>query len=298
MDLNRANLFVRVVEKGSFTRAAAALGLPKSSVSRGVARLEEDLGVTLLRRTTRSLTLTEAGATYFERARDALHALAEAEQAATEAGDEPRGTVRLTAADLAGVMLAEPLARFARQHPKVRVELILTGRAVDLVGEGVDLAIRGAGRLADSSLIARRVAATPLALYAAPSYLAAAGRPRRVADLARHDCVLYHATGGRARWTLHGRRRAETVEVQGRFTVDEILFAVRLAEEGAGVVLAPLAIVERVARPGRLARVLPDHGVPGGSVYVVHPAMTHLPRRVQLLRDFLIAELQAPTGRG
>ena len=293
MDLNRVHAFVQVVEKGSFTAAAQSLGLPKSSVSRSVSRLEQDLGVTLLRRTTRTSTLTDAGAAYYERARAAVQQLVEAADAASEAVDEPRGVVRLTApVDVGGRMLTEPLVRFVRENPRIQLDLILTGRQVDLVAESVDLAVR-AGRLADSSLIARRIGAVPLGLFASPDYLARAGKPKRLADLARHACVLFRASAMHTRWTLEGPRGEEAVEVAGPINCDEMSFAVHAAQLGVGVAILPIALAQPGVDEERLVRVLPELGVRGGAIYLVHPAMKHLPRRVQLLRDFLMTELKA-----
>jgi len=293
MDLNRVHAFVQVVEKGSFTAAAQSLGLPKSSVSRSVSRLEQDLGVTLLRRTTRTSTLTDAGVAYYERARAAVQQLVEAADAASDAGDEPRGVVRLTAPiDVSGRMLTEPLVRFVREHPRIHLDLVLTARQVDLVAEGIDLAVR-AGRLADSTLIARRIGATPVALFASPEYLARRGRPKKLADLARHDCVLFRGNGMRSRWTLDGPRGEESVEVQGPISADEMQFVVNATDLGAGVAMLPVGLAQASLDAGRIVRVLPELSQRGGSIYVVHPSMKHLPRRVALLRDFLLAELKA-----
>jgi DNA-binding transcriptional LysR family regulator len=178
MDLNHVAVFAEVVRAGSFTAAAASLGLPKSSVSRTVARLEDDLGVRLLHRTTRALGLTDAGRVYYERVQRALGALSEA--ASDAAGDtlEPRGLVRMTAPpDMGAMELVGMLARFRSDHPEITVEVALSGRFVDLVEEGFDLAIRG-GRLDDSTLVARKIGTTDFALYAAPGYLARRGAPQ------------------------------------------------------------------------------------------------------------------------
>jgi DNA-binding transcriptional LysR family regulator len=289
MDLNHVSLFVHVVEKGGFTAAADAVGLPKSSVSRSVARLEQDLGVTLLRRTTRSVTLTDAGKVYYERARVAVQQLAEAGDVVSDAGEEPRGLIRVTAPiDVTGGLLAEPLARFLATYPKIELDLVLTGRTVDLVAEGIDLAVR-AGRLADSSLIAKKVVNSSLGLFAAPSYLARRGTPRRLADLERHDCIVYR---GETRWTLEGPRGVESVDVRPRLRCDELSFIVHAASQGVGIALLPRVGPPRSLDP-RLVPVLPDLAMQGGALYLVHPAMRHLPRRVQLLRDFLFDELRA-----
>ncbi|MCA9673922.1 MAG: LysR family transcriptional regulator [Kofleriaceae bacterium] len=294
MDLNRVRLFVEVVDRGSFTAAAAALGLPKSSVSRGVAALEEDLGVTLLRRTTRQLTLTDSGKAYVERARLALQELLEAGDAASDAGDEPRGLVRLTApVDLSGG-LAEVIAGFLGEHPQIRIDLILTARTVDLVAEGVDLALR-AGRLQDSTLIARRIADGALGLFASPAYLSRRGHPRKVDDLRRHACIVYR---GGARWSLQGPRGATaSVDVAGPLSCDELSFVVYGAEQALGIGLLPYSAVAAAVHAGRLVAVLPGWTTSGGGLWLVHPPMRHLPRRVALLRDALIAGMKSRIER-
>ncbi|ABC81984.1 LysR family transcriptional regulator [Anaeromyxobacter dehalogenans] len=293
MDLNRIAVFAQVVEAGSFTAAAASLGLRKSSVSRAVAALEGELGIRLLQRTTRRLSLTDAGRAYYERTRDALAGLREASEEAAALGAEPRGTVRVTAP----VDLAPDLARltdaFLRAHPQVRVEVSLTARYVDLVKEGFDLAIR-AGVLADSSLLARKLSDSALALFAAPSYLEARGRPRRLADLARHDCLLYRAGGETAVWRLTGRRGEEQVTVRGRAAADEFAFVRGMLLAGAGIALVPTGMVAAHLRTGALERVLPQYVRRGGPVSVVWPSRRYEPVAVARFRDAIVAALGEP----
>ncbi|ACG72889.1 transcriptional regulator, LysR family [Anaeromyxobacter sp. K] len=293
MDLNRIAVFAQVVEAGSFTAAAASLGLRKSSVSRAVAALEADLGIRLLQRTTRRLSLTDAGRAYYERTRDALAGLREASEEAAALGAEPRGTVRVTAP----VDLAPDLARltdaFLRAHPQVRVEVSLTARYVDLVKEGFDLAIR-AGVLADSSLLARKLSDSALALFAAPSYLDARGRPRRLADLARHDCLLYRAGAETAVWRLTGRRGEEQVTVHGRAAADEFAFVRGMLLAGAGIALVPTGMVAAPLREGAIERVLPQYVRRGGPVSVVWPSRRYEPVAVARFRDAIVAALGEP----
>src|SRR5260221_9107747 len=215
MDLNLVTAFVRVVEQQSFTSAAKALGLPKSSVSRRVTELEEQLGVQLLHRTTRKLALTEAGRSYFEQAERALTELQAAAESASGMDTEARGIVRVTAPIDIGVMgLADVVSEFVREYPEIHVELSLSSKMVDLVEEGFDIGIR-AGKSHDASLVARRLGTAALGLYASPDYPKQHGRPRTVEDLARHDCVLFRGKHGKALWRLDGPR-GEVSTVQGR----------------------------------------------------------------------------------
>lgn len=293
MDLNRLALFVRVVDTGSFTAAAAALGLRKSSVSRGVARLEEELGVRLLHRTTRKLTLTDAGRAYVDRIRKSIEGVDEATAAVRELGHEPQGLVRVTAVPEFGQRgLADLVVRFLRRHPKISIELVLTSRSVDLVEEKIDIALRG-GVLRDSSLVARKILATDLHLFAAPSYLASRGAPKKIGDLADHDFVLYRPQAGKNVLRLTGPKGDETIEVTGPVGADDMLFNRNAVAAGAGIGLLPaMSATKQVAR-GEMVRVLPAYYLHGGALYVVSPASRHQLTRVKLLRDFFIAHLES-----
>jgi DNA-binding transcriptional LysR family regulator len=292
MDLNRVAIFVRVVDERGFTAAAHALRLPKSSVSRAVSLLEQELGVRLLQRSTRTVTLTEAGAAFYERASRGVAAVQEAGEAVAEMEAALRGTIRITAPVDAGVwMLAPVVARFVRKHPAVHVDVVLTGRVVDLVDEGFDLALR-AGALRDVSLIARRIGQMELALYASPRYLARHGLPSQVGELAVHRCVLFRATRGRATWTLTGPAGEERVEVSGVVNVDDFVFVRRAMLAGVGIGLLPEFLCGREVERGRLVRVLPAHVVPGAPLHLVYPSARHVPRRVAVFRDYVLDALQ------
>lgn len=289
--LGKVAAFVSVVESGSFTAAAEELGLPKSSVSRGVTRLEEELGVRLLQRTTRRLHLTDAGTAFYHKARGALAALEEAAHAAADLGHEPRGTVRLTAPIDLGEFLAEPLARFTRAHPQIEVDLVLTARIVDLVREGFDMALR-ASRLKDSSLVARKLGTFADGLYAAPAYLKRHGTPATLADLARHECLLFRARGGRSTWVLRRGKTDEHVDVRGSLSADDFSFIVHAAEAGAGVAFLPHVLVARPVSTRRLVRILPEYSFTRSDLSIVLPTGRHVPARVALLRDFLADALR------
>jgi DNA-binding transcriptional LysR family regulator len=295
MDLNRISVFVRVVEAGTFTAAAAALGVRKSSVSRSVAALEASLGIRLLQRTSRKLSLTDAGRAYYERARDSLAGLEEAEQAILALGAAPRGLVRVTApVDLAGD-LAPVVSAFLRAHAEVRVEMFLTGRYVDLVKEGFDLAVR-AGALTDSSLLARKVADTELGLFASPAYLDTAGRPRRLAQLAGRECVLYRAGGSSATWRLTGPRGEEEVTVSGRADSDELAFVRAMLLAGFGIGLAPAHLFAPLVESGALERVLPRYARRSAPVHLVWPSRRFEPAAVTLFREALADALSSIVG--
>jgi DNA-binding transcriptional LysR family regulator len=296
MDLNHVSVFIRVVELESFTAAANQLGLPKSSVSRTVTRLEEELGVRLLQRTTRKLHLTEAGHAYYERARLALSGLEEAASAASNLSAEPRGIVRVTApGDLGVLNMAELVTRFIRKYPLVHIELSLTSRVVDLVSEGIDLALR-AGKLRDSTLVARRVGSDSLAIFAAASYLRRHGKPKSFADLVNHECVLFHGKNAKAEWRLTGPAGEERVTVHGPVSVDDMSFAVQAVSAGLGIGLLPVMGVKlgtaRRAMPTPV-RILPEYASGGADLSVVTPSARFQPASVVAFRQFLIEELTA-----
>jgi DNA-binding transcriptional LysR family regulator len=292
MNLRHVQVFVRVADEGGFTAAARALGVPKSAVSAAVARLEEELGARLLHRSSRRVVLTEAGAALHRQARPALRALDEAEAAVLETQTALRGSVRITAPVEVGTRLLEPhLTRFLARHPGVSVDVVLTTRVIDLATEGFDLAIRG-GPVRDPSLVARPLRAEDAGLFAAPSYLAARGQPRRVRDLAAHDCVVHRPTAGRATWTLIGPRGPERVEVTARLGADHFAFIVRAVASGAGIGLLPLFLCDTEVARGDLVRVLPRHAMRGTRLHLVYPSARYLPRRVAALRDFLLDTLR------
>jgi len=294
MDLNHVAVFARVVELESFTAAANQLGLPKSSVSRTVTRLEEELGVRLLQRTTRTLHLTDAGHAYYERARVALSGLDEAASAATNLSVEPRGVVRVTApSDASTLNLACIVARFTKQYPLVHIELSLSSRAVDLVAEGFDLAVR-AGKLSDSTLIARKIGLDSMGVFASASYLRRRGRPKAVADLASHDCLLFRGKNGKSEWRLSGPKGEESVTVRGPLSVDEMSFAQLAVAAGLGIGLLPTMAV-KLRAPSRdyptPVRILPEYSLGGAGLFVVTPSLRFQPAAVTAFRDFLIQEL-------
>jgi DNA-binding transcriptional LysR family regulator len=291
MDLNRAELFVRVVESGSFTAAAKLANLPKSSVSRGVAALEQELGVRLLQRTTRKLSLTDAGRVYFDTAAQAINGLREAESALSRLQDEPRGTVRITASLDVGVMLLAPVvARFVGKYPAVRIDTMLTPRNVDFVQEGIDLALR-AGRLADNTLVARPVGLLRAGLFAAPQYLKRHGSPKSVAELRGHQCMTFRAGAGVSEWELIGPVGIERVEVEGTINADGFEFLHEMVVRGLGIGLLPLYACPKLKGRASLVRILPDYATTGAPLHVVYPSARFLPKRVTLLRDMLLEAL-------
>ncbi|MBX3274511.1 MAG: LysR family transcriptional regulator [Sandaracinaceae bacterium] len=287
-DLALVATFVEVVRQGSFTKAADRLGMPKSTVSRHVSRLEEALGLPLLVRTTRQLRLTEEGRAYHARVAPALFEVEDAARALHEGQDEPRGLLRVTVPpdiDAIGAVVAQYVARY----PAVQVEVNVTNDKVDLVAGGYDLAIR-AGTLADSSLVARKLAGSTFRLFASRAYLAEHGEPARVADLASHRCLPFR--GQRVTWRLEGPSGVtEAVDVTGPASSDDLLFLRSLVVAGAGIGLLP-CVVFRGADLEQVAWVLPDWSFTAGAVYAVYPAMHAVPVKVRAFADLLATQLR------
>ncbi len=279
--------FIRVVESRSFTAAAERLSLSKSVVSRRLTELENRLGTRLLNRTTRSLSLTPAGQTYFERARAILADVEEAEQAVAELGRDPRGLLRVNAPMSFGTLhLAPAVADFMSRHPNVELDLELTDRFVDLVEEGWDIAVR-IGRLRDSSLIARRLAPSRLVTVASPAYLARMGTPERPEDLTRHECLLYTTPSNPSVWPFRVEGEVRSVRVQGRMRVnngDAILEAVRA---GLGLAVLPTFMTHADLRSGRLVTVLDSYEAADFAIHAVWPHHRHLSPKVRAFVDFL-----------
>ena len=281
-------MFLKVVETGSFTAAARALGVPKSSTSRGVAHLEHELKTQLLQRTTRELKLTDSGRTFYERARGAMAALEEAQAELTEQSDDAQGVVRFTVPGDAW-SLSPLLARFLALHPKIHVELIVTNRHVNLVEEGIDLALR-AGKLEDSTLVARKIATSHLGLFASAAYLRRRPAPKTFAQLAEHDFVIFRGRQGKTRLKLTGPNGEEQVDVHGLVSTDDLGSARGLIAAGLGIGLLPIFLASE-GQHANFERVLPDYALKGGGVHLVMPSARYVPTRVRLLSDFLAEHL-------
>jgi DNA-binding transcriptional LysR family regulator len=284
--------FVRVVQDGSFTAAAKALGLPKSSVSRSVAQLEQDLGVRLLHRTTRKLHLTDAGTAFHDRVARALADIDEATSAASDLQRELRGVIRITAPLDLGVWAVAPMvARFVRKHPTVNVEVRLSSRVVDLVAEGFDLAVR-AGKLRDQSLVARRVGSLEMGLYASSKYLKKKGAPVTLEDLSKFESIVLHSDNGPLGWKLTSDNGEErTIEPRGAISADDISFMKKAVLAAGGIALLPRFLCAREEQSGKLLRVLPDWRLSGAELHVVYPSARYVPQRVIAFRDHLVREL-------
>jgi DNA-binding transcriptional LysR family regulator len=291
MDLNEAAVFVKVVQAGSFSAAARLLGLPTSTVSTRVARLEKRLAVTLLQRTTRRLHLTDAGNLYFQHAATGLGHLLDAEAAVTETAGEPRGLLRVTApADLGDQILADLIALMQHRCPEVSIDLVLMNRYVDLVAEGVDVAIR-TGHLKDSTLIAKPVGTVRWVPFASPAYLAAAPPLDAPQALRRHRCLQFTPLG-KDDWTLNNERGSVTVALTGQVLVNDVGVIRTMALAGEGVALLPVHLCQQDCATDRLVRVLPPWQAKADPIHIVYPRQRFMPPKLRAFVDLALPALR------
>lgn len=289
-DLNDMAIFARVVQQGGFSAAASALGLPKSNVSRRVARLEDALGARLLERTTRRLHLTEIGTIYLAHCRRIVEEAEEAELSVDRLLEAPRGLLRLTTSVTTGQHLLAPLlAGFMRAHPEVTVDLALTNRVVDVIEEGLDVAIR-VGALADSSLIARALGESGYRFCASADYLHERGAPNDPADLAGHDCLIMRADSLPARWQLIGPGGARTATIEPRAVVDDFTTLRRIVLDGAGIALLP-DYLWHGQDDARLIPILPGWSLPPVRIHAVYPSHRGATPKVRAFLDYLAENL-------
>ncbi len=286
--LDAMALFARVVEAGGFSAAARELGLSKASVSKRIARLEDRLGVRLLNRTTRRLSLSEAGGAFYAGCRRMMGEAEAAEQAVTHLAAAPRGTLRVNAPMSFGQLhLAPALNAFLERYPELAVDLVLDDREANLVQDGFDVGVR-IKPLRDSSLIARRLTQSRALLCAAPSYLAAHGAPDRPEDLTRHACLLYSYQSEPGVWVLRGPEGEQRVRVSGRLRANNGEALREAAAAGFGITLMPSFIIGDDIRQGRLQPVLRDWAAGNPiAIHAIYPASRNLSPKVRAFVDFL-----------
>jgi len=280
--------FARVAETGSFSAAARALNLSKSLISRQVSALEAELGARLMSRTTRSMTLTEAGRGYYEQVARILAQVEEADLSVSQLQATPRGKLRVNAPmSFSLLRLAPALPDFLALYPEIDVDIVMNDRRVDLMDEGFDLAIR-IGRLADSSLVARKLGVMQRFIVASPDYFAERGVPRVPADLRRHACLCYSNADTLDEWRFHEPDGGPiTVEVKGRVRANNGDMLRIAALRGLGLVDLPGFLVGPDIEAGRLVPVLQDFVRQEGGVYAVYPHARYLPPKIRVFIDFL-----------
>jgi DNA-binding transcriptional LysR family regulator len=292
VDLNEILIFAKVVDAGSFVGASRELDVPKSTVSRKVSELEERLGARLLQRTTRKLSLTDVGRTFYQHAARVVAELEEAERAVNRMQESPRGLLRVTMPLNFG-WLAPIVSSFLRRYPEVQVELVGAERVVDLVEEGFDVAIR-VGPLRDSSLIARGLGSLASYLVASPAFLRRHGTPKSPEQLERFACVVFGAGPERSRFTLTRAGKATTVSVDARLIVNDFEFLEDAARSGHGIASLPVFRCIDDIRSKKLRRVLPQWCTRSIELHAVYPSTRHLSPKVRAFLDHLREQMTPP----
>lgn len=291
MDLNDIAVFTKVVEAGSFTGAATLLKLPKSTVSAKVQSLERDLGLTLIRRTTRKLSVTEDGLTFFKHCMQGLEHFASARAIAQTGSQSIRGKIRVTAPyDLGTHFMPGFLQKFLKKYPEVTIDLILTGRVLDLVAEGIDVALR-ASNLKDSTLIAKRITASHFNLFASPKYLAQAPDLKSPLDLKNH-LYLRHTRTQTDRLQFTKDKERVSVDVNPRIVVDELSAVREFAVAGLGIGIIPNFIAREEIKCGALKILLPEWQVFHDKLFVVYPSQKFQPPRTKVFVKEVSAALE------
>lgn len=282
--------FVAVVENGGFSAAARSLGVSTSAVSKRMNQLEEDLGVRLLYRTTRKLSLTEAGERYFEHAAEALSAAAQAEDAVAELQGEPRGKLKISSPMGFGRLHVAPLIpKMLKRYPKLDIELLMDDRTVDLVADGIDIAIRSSfGGLPDSGLVARKLAPLRQAVFASPAYADKHGLPATPAELAEHNCILFSYSRDANVWVFEHDGDTLSVEVFGTYRVNNSEAILMAIKEGIGVGRLPTFVAGPHLRAGDLINLFPLHRIPDHTFYAVFPERQYLPAKVRAFLEFAV----------
>lgn len=294
--LQELSVFVRAAETGSFSKVAREFGTSQPSISRMVASLERRLGVKLLFRTTRQVTLTDAGNVFLERSRRILGDLDEAAHAARGA-DSLRGMLRVVMSGAFGTREVIPrLPAFLEPHPRLKVELLISDRTDDLIAEGADIALR-LGRLADSAFGARLLASAPRLVIASPAYLAQRGVPETLTDLSRHDCIVGPGLSGRRGWAFERSGAITSVTVEGRVQVASADGVMACVTAGLGIAVVSRWMCRAELERREVRQILSDYVLEPVDVHAVYPAGPRPPPKVRAFSDYLAAKLNPPVPR-
>jgi DNA-binding transcriptional LysR family regulator len=288
-DLNDIAVFVRVAQFESFSRAARALGMPVSTVSRKVSALEAELGVTLLQRTTRKLALTSQGRDYFNQCSEPLNLLFDAEQVLTQSQKKPEGSLKISVPVVLGQdPFLEFISDFLKSYPRIKIDLFITNEFLDLIAENVDVGIRF-GELKDSTLIAKRFGAQIRYVVAAPAYLKGQKSPARPEDLRFHQCVLLSEKNNEAVWDLASGRKHAKVHVSGQISSRDFQSVSTFVYRGHGIGFLPSTYCNEKIKKGELIRLLPEWASPLFDVHAVYPTRNFLPSRLHVFLEALKA---------
>lgn len=290
MNLNDVSLFIQVVEHNSFTAAADKLGIQKSTISRRISQLEDDLGVRLIQRTTRKLSLTDEGQDLFERCQPLLDELTNATDHVTSKQSEPKGRLRITMPPEMGLFIMnDVVASFVEKYPLIQVDIELSPRVVDLVEEGIDLALR-VGALSDSSLIGRRIAEVRLKLFASSNYLKNTETPKTPEDLKQHQCIgtLLNTQG----WPFSNWNDGQPVALDFRLRANSLSFCKEMMLKDLGIVRLPESFCQEQIEAGSVQEILTDFTTPLVEIHALYPSRRHLNAKVRLFLDHMLNSLK------
>ncbi len=288
-------VFVAVVESGGFSPAARFLGISKSAVSKRITQLEQQLGVKLLHRTTRKLSLTEAGEHYFEHAVMANRAAKDAEDAVAQLQGEPQGRLRINAAMSFGRLHVVPMIpAFLKRYPKVSIDLELDDKTVDMVQGGVDIAIRG-GAMIDSTLVARKLVSLRSVLCVSQPYLHQFGRPKQLDDLLQHNCLSFRYSNDAKGWSFSQDGRTQMIAVSGNYQANNSEALLDAVLQGVGISRLPTFVVGPYLRSGQLIQLFPEYQMPMQDISAVMIERQYMPAKVRAFLDFTIEYLGSDT---
>lgn len=292
IDFNEVAVFIKVIQKGSFIGAALALGMPKSTVSTKVSNLEKRLGISLLRRSTRNLKLTQDGESFYRRSMRGIEEILAAEVEVKSEIMEPHGRLRISApVDIGGTILTELICNFLKKYPKVNFEILLGDRYVDFLEEEIDLAVR-AGDLEDSSLIAKKVGEVVFGVYASPKYLKIQGAPLHPHELVTHSCILFSSISS-SEWRLENSKKTVTVLLPNRIVVNDINLAHSFALSGEGLAFIPSFLCMSAVKSGKLVRVLGEWSSNISPIHFVYPAQAYVSSAVKMFIEMSTPLMQS-----
>lgn len=289
MNLNDVHLFIQVIEHNSFTSAAEKLGIQKSTISRRIAQLEDELGVRLLNRTTRKLSMTDEGEDLFKRCRPLLEELENVEHSVTSRQSEPKGRLRITMPPELGIFIMnDAVSSFIKRYPQIQIDIELSVRVVDLVEEGIDLALR-VGDLSDSSLIARKISDAHAHLYASQDYLNKYGEPETPDDLINHQCIGIKLNS--TDWVFENWNEGKPVPVNFRIRANNLTFCKDMLLNGLGIGRIPNGFFEEELKTGEVKQILTEYRTPTVGIHALYPSRRHLNPKVRLFIDHIVETL-------
>lgn len=285
MDLESTRVFVKVVQQGSFSKAAAILKHPTSTMSRIVSRLEKDIGTKLLLRTTRSITLTPAGRELYERVAGHIEAIEEARRSVEGNDSSLKGRIRITATEDLGAFVVTPIiGRIIKKYPDLSFDIYYTNEVLDLVKEGYDLALR-IGHLNPSRFKSVRLGQLSLVAVASPGYVESRNKIKRPKDLAEHNCLIFGSSSDVTKWSFHSKNEKIKVPIRPHSTANQMQSLVTLASTHAGIAFVPYFACKREIKEGSLVRVLPDWSIATYEVHLVSANISGMPTRVKKVAD-------------